>query len=168
MSAVPKLLTTTSELTQTVKELSYYRQIDDKGVAVSATTSVDIQQCFDQHCYLLPLGELRLLNSTLYLPTTASQIDIEVARKNTIKSALMWQNRCLQHDAEDAKPPCCVLVIDIQLNDTLAKFGNSTSTDINSNKKYSKQFSHSFGANYFMEELVLDISETSNMLPVFS
>ena len=164
---MPELLPTNSDISQTIDELACYEQSEAEAitVAVSAMTAVENDSHLQQHCYLLPVGKLRLLNSTLHLPASASKSAIEGARQAVIKTALTWQKRCVPHDKQD-KLSYYVLIIDIQLDNAGA---NTTSANKKSiDKKGTQPLSHSFGASYFMEELVLDITETSSILQVFS
>ncbi len=157
---MPELLPTDSDISKKVDELACYEQTDAEDSAVLAMTNLEDNCHLRQSCYRLPSGTLRLLNSTLHLPAAASKSTIEGARQAVIKSALTWQKRCVQKDEQDEQS-YCVLIIDIRLDDALV---NTFRAD----KKSSQQLSHSFGASYFMEELVLDISETSGVLQVFS
>ncbi|WLP94471.1 hypothetical protein [Psychrobacter sp. M13] len=157
---MPELLPTDSDISKKINELACYEQIDAEPIAVLAMSNLEDNCQLQQSSYLLPSGTLRLLNGTLHLPAAASKGAIEGARQAVIKSALAWQKRCVQKDEQDEQS-YCVLIIDIRLDDALA---NTFKT----NKKSSQQLSHSFGASYFMEELVLDISETSGALQVFS
>lgn len=157
---MPELLPTDSDISKKINELACYEQIDAEPIAVLAMSNLEDNCQLQQSSYLLPSGTLRLLNGTLHLPAAASKGAIEGARQAVIKSALAWQKRCVQKDEQDEQS-YCVLIIDIRLDDAIA---NTFKT----NKKSSQQLSHSFGASYFMEELVLDISETSGALQVFS
>ncbi len=157
---MPELLPTDSDISKKINELACYEQIDAEPIAVLAMSNLEDNCQLQQSSYLLPSGTLRLLNGTLHLPAAASKGAIEGARQAVIKSALAWQKRCVQKNEQDEQS-YCVLIIDIRLDDALA---NTFKT----NKKSSQQLSHSFGASYFMEELVLDISETSGALQVFS
>ncbi len=158
---MPELLPTNSELSQKVDELACYEQTDAQAIAVSAMTAIEDDCHLQQYGYLLPLGKLRLLNSTLHLPASASKDAIEGARQAAIKSALAWQKRCVQQNNNEDVLLYCVLTIDIKLD-------NAVDDVLSTDKKSSRQLSHSFGASYFMEQLVLDISETSSILQVFS
>lgn len=113
---MPELLSTNSELSQKVDELACYEQTDAQAIVVSATTAIEDNCHLQQHCYLLPLGRLRLLNSTLHLPASASKDAIEGARQAAIKSALAWQKRCVQQNNNENVPLYCVLTIDIKLD----------------------------------------------------
>ncbi|MDN5566562.1 MAG: hypothetical protein L0G25_07125 [Psychrobacter sp.] len=157
---MPELLPTDSDISKKVDELACYEQTDAESVAVLAMTTLEDNCYLRQSCYRLPSGTLRLLNSTLHLPAAASKSAIEGARQAVIKSALTWQKRCVQKDKQ-GEQSYCVLILDIRLDDALT---NTFRAD----KKSSQQVSHSFGARYFMEELVLDISETNSVLQVFS
>ena len=122
-----------------------------------------------QYYYQLPLGKLRLLTMTLCLPATTSHTDIEIARKYAIKSALLWHKRCLLSDTsneaiEDDKAPYYVFALDIQLNAT----ANYLPDTDNYNNKTMQSVAHSFGASYFMEELILEVCDEHNPLQIFS
>ncbi len=157
---MPELLPTDSDISKKIDELACYEQIDAEPIAVLAMSNLEDNCQLQQSIYLLPSGTLRLLNGTLHLPAAASKGAIEGARQAVIKSALAWQKRCVQKDEQDEQS-YCVLIIDIRLDNALAN-------TFKANKKSSQQLSHYFGASYFMEELVLDISETSGVLQVFS
>ena len=151
---MPKLILTDADVTESVDELACYLQTDSKDIDFDATYNLATQHNVEQSCYQLLSGKLRLLTITLYLPVVTNNVDIEAARNSSIKSALVWHKRCLQQDANDQMMPYYVLALDIQLQ-------NSTSN-------IKQSVAHSFGARYFMEELVLDSSETTSVLQIFS
>lgn len=164
------------DLTVSNNELSYYLQADAPEIDLPAPLSLEIPHTSQQCFYILPLGKLQLLELTIYLSAATTRDDIEAARVSTLKSALTWQKRCLQKNKQSDIDTAKVLIFDIQLvNETLA-IDYSSDDKGDAEKAYDKKSAalqmtsmpHSFGAGYFMEELVLDINDDTQVLQVFS
>jgi len=126
------------------------------------------QYCAQQYNCLLPLGQLRLLEVILHLPSSISPADIEAVRTAAITSALVWQKSCLSQNEDDQTDCYYALILDIQLN--------SDDIDVNANNVdnsshqgvVSQRLSHHFSARYFKENLVLDASDSVQQLQIFS
>lgn len=173
---MPDSSITSPDLTATNNELSYYLQVDAPEIDLPAPLVLDIlhtsQQCF----YILPLGKLQLLELTIYLSAAATSEDIEAARVSALKSALAWQKRGLQSHKESGFDTAEVLVLDIQLIDETLAIVCGSEEKGDAEKAYDQKSAalqmtsmpHSFGAGYFMEELVLDINDDTQVLQVFS
>lgn len=184
----PKLSSLTSNTQHVTPWLDCYQQSKSSEESLVILLDSKIQHTFEQHNYGLPLGLLRLLKITVYLPAASIQADIERTKILAIKSGIARHKRCLQQD-KDKKERCYyVLTLNIQqaMNETVdthhqAKRGSNSSINIKENTSANNKFvnnnsklntdlyiAHSFGARYFLEELVLDDSETEQGLQVFS
>ncbi|MEK6200538.1 MAG: hypothetical protein N2B60_09960 [Psychrobacter sp.] len=148
-------------------ELACYLQSNTSTMGFFVPLASNTQHSFEQHFYKLPVGELRVLEVTLYLPIASNASEIEAARLSIIKSAIIRQKRCLQLDENNNGVTREVLILDIQLvSDSVLNADNNIEKDNALSDMNS--IVHSFGAHYFMENLVLDIGEDAQMLQVFS
>ena len=154
------LTPTTSDVTQSIDELVYFLQENTIDADFSGIYQLDNKYDIEQSTYILPSGKLRLANLIIYLPMMSEQSAIEIARKSAIKSALIWQKSCLQQENDNVTTLRCVFTLDIKLTNTF----NTNS----SHTQKPRSTSHSFGARYFMEELILDVSESISILQIFS
>jgi len=155
------------ERPHSLDELSCYLQSDTSTVGLSVSLASNTQHSFEQYFYKLLAGDLRILEVRLYLPSTSTVVDIEAARTSIIKSALNWQKRCLQLDEDSKNITRQVLILDIQLiSSSLLNADNSIEKDRGLSD--ATTIMHSFGAHYFIENLVLNIGEDAQMLQVFS
>ena len=156
-------------------ELACYSQAAAMDVALTGMDDIVEQYgaryraCQDQ--YQLPAGKLRQLLLTVYVPVNTSTTDIESIRLTAIKTALAGyqslfsQGRDIQTKQTDIMTRD-VLVFDIQLVDSAAVLNQEHVAS-----QYPKQpnrLPHAFGARYFLEELVVDMSEGGQQLQVFS
>lgn len=175
-------------------ELACYLQSAAIDVTLPAIQTAgqkyDARHSARQYLYQLPAGKLQLLALTLYLPLNASSADISAARMTAIKSALAWhetsasQNKGIENkgierngidrnrtESIDTKNEDTVtishvvLVVDIQLTDDEER--SAAHTDSYQTKPPSR-LKHDFGARYFLEDLVVDMSEAGPQLHVFS
>ena len=115
--------------------------------------------------YQLPLGQLQLLKLLVYLPDDIPSINIESMRKTLIKSALAWHKNELSKQTANLAPTIEVLVFDIQFKSAIGASNNFASKD-NQGGKY-KRLKHSFPASYFMEDLIIDMSDSEQPLQIF-
>jgi hypothetical protein len=161
-TATTLLTVTTSDLTDVTDELACYLQ-----VAAPFCLTLDVDHSAKQYDYALPLGKLCLLDTTLYLPPTSSVMQIESARKLTIKAALAWLKRQASKIQVETAECYYVLTLDIQL----IEHNTNASTDEQGQKDTLDDLArsiHSFGAAYFMEELVIDVNAGLPVLQIFS
>ncbi|MGP4717108.1 hypothetical protein ACTXGL_10770 [Psychrobacter sp. T6-6] len=177
--------TTISDESYLASELACYLQSAAISVTLPAIQTAGQKYDAGQYLYQLPAGKLQLLALTLYLPLDTSSADISAARMTAVKSALAWhkasasQNKSTErNDIEknrtesidtnnkDIEPLCHdVLVVDIQLTDDEER--SAAHTDSHQTKPPSR-LKHDFGARYFLEDLVVDMSEAGPQLHVFS
>ena len=163
---MPNAIDSSSKPTPSLEELACYLQSHTSN-SLSLPSVFDRQHCSYEYLYKLPAGELRVLEVTLYLPIASNASEIEDARLSIIKSAIIRQKRCLQLDENNNAVTREVLILDIQLvSDSVLNADNNIEKDNALSDMNS--IVHSFGAHYFMENLVLDISENAHMLQVFS
>lgn len=165
------------DLTVSNNELSYYLQADAPEIDLPEPLSLEIPHTSQQYFYILPLGKLQLLELTIYLSATSNNDEIEAARISALKSALGWQKRYLQKSKANSVDTADVLILDIQLVDKNFAIDYRSDDKAVAEKAYALKenvappmtsMPHSFGARYFMEELVLDINDDSQVLQVFS
>ena len=155
------LITTVPEWGYLTTELACYLQTDVIAVPLAGMHTLEhqynAQYIARQYAYQLPLGKLSLLEITLYLPFNTASVDIETIRMIVVKSALAWYKAsCSQNEDQVGYD---ALIFDIQL----------VGGDNNSEKQNMPQrLQHSFGARYFLEDLVVDMSESRQQLQVFS
>lgn len=153
-----------------VNELTCYLQKD--AVDIALTNMQHLEHKYDayyraqQYHYQLPLGNLSLLELILYLPAKSSLVDIEAARVAVVKAALIWHKTYLTQHKNNANMSHNILVFDIQLTDKVEEINK---TKINNQQRQSlKRLTHGFGVRYFMEDLVVDMSDSMQQLQVFS
>lgn len=153
-----------------VNELTCYLQKD--AVDIALTNMQHLEHKYDacyraqQYHYQLPLGNLSLLELILYLPAKSSLVDIEAARMAVVKAALIWHKTYLAQHKNNANMSHNVLVFDIQRNDKAEEINK---IKINDQQRQSlKRLTHGFGVRYFMEDLVVDMSDSMQQLQVFS
>ncbi|WP_435979457.1 hypothetical protein [Psychrobacter sp. DM4] len=118
------------------------------------------------HRYQLPLGKMNVVELTLYLPLQSRVSVIKSKRMAMIKAALVWHKLFLMQSTDDSLDSHNLLTFDIQL---YTHDDHANATDLQSMQTHQKtSFEHSFGARYFMEDLVVDMSEDVQQLQVFS
>lgn len=165
--------TAISEVTALAKELSWYLHADAVEIVLSNMSTIEqkynAQYGARLHHYQLPLGQLRLLELTLYLPAGSSSEDIDAARMVTLKAALAWHKSYLaQHKSENSVSRE-VLAFDIQFIDSSRKNSKAELNIPHQQPIQSlKRLTHAFGARYFMEDLVVDMTDSVQQLQVFS
>ncbi|MDE4455219.1 hypothetical protein [Psychrobacter sp. DAB_AL62B] len=116
--------------------------------------------------YRLPLGKLHLLELVVYLPYSISSANVETVRRTAVKSALAWHKIYLSNHKNNQTPTANVLVFDIQFKSASTKAHNLH--DKNVQDGIGKRFKHGFAPRYFMEDLIIDISDSLQPLQIFS
>ncbi len=151
-------MSTTSDLTQATDALACYLQVHDDATP-APVIATELEYSSQHLSYRLPQGDIELINIVIALSNNTTTAAIEEARQAAIKSAMIWQKRnflantAVHNESEITSH--YVLVLNI----------------VPADQKTSQRLisvTHSFGARYFMEELLLDINETSDVLSVFS
>lgn len=117
-----------------------------------------------QFQYKLALGNLQLLALTLYLPFDTDLADIETARMSTVKAVLAWYKTSLAQKKDSVAVGYDAFIFDIQLVDEF----NKSNSDSDEEHSTSTRLKHHFGVHYFLEELVVDMSDSSQQLQMFS
>ncbi|WP_320158704.1 hypothetical protein, partial [Psychrobacter immobilis] len=131
--------------------------------ALEATHKIQYQA--QQLTYHLPLGELQLSELRVYLPEGILAADIESVRKTAIKAVLAWHKGYLSGQKADIAQTIEVLVCDIQFKNDIEESSNVADKD-NRHGKY-KRLKHDFPARYFMEDLIIDMSDNGQLLQIF-
>ncbi len=169
---VPRSNVTPSNITATHKELTYYLQADGLEIDLPVSFLPKLSYSAQQYWYLLPLGELRLLELTVYLPINTNDVDLEESRIAAIKSALTWHKQLSLQGVGSSTNTANVLIVDIQLMNKNAvnnnSFGAQSDKDSYIAKPPMTSIAHSFGASYFTKELAWDINNETPLLQVFS
>ena len=114
--------------------------------------------------YQLPLGKLHLLELVVYLPSSIASADIETVRKTAIKSALAWHEIYLSNHKHSHTLTAQVLVFDIQFKSDI---NDNSLNNKNTQNDVVRRMKHSFTARYFMEDLIVDVSDIQQ-LQIFS
>ena len=115
--------------------------------------------------YQLPLGQLQLLKLLVYLPDDIPSTAIESMRKTLIKSALAWHKNELSKQTANLAPTIEVLVFDIQFKSAIGASNNSANKDSQGGKY--KRLKHGFPVCCFMEDLIIDMSDSEQPLQIF-
>ena len=150
-------------------ELACYLQSDALDIVLPNVQVFEISYHAKCHArkfiYQLPLGELQLLKLLVYLPDDMPSTAIESMRKALIKSALAWHKNELSKQIANLAPTIEVLVLDIQFKSAIGASNNFASKD-NQSGKY-KRLKYSFPASYFMEDLIINMSDSEQPLQIF-
>ena len=150
-------------------ELACYVQTDKLEMLLPAIQALEathkIQYQAQKLAYHLPLGELQLSELVVYLPEGMLAADIESVRKTAIKSVLAWHKGYLSGQKADIAHTIEVLVFDIQFKSDIEESSNVADKD-NRHGKY-KRLKHDFPARYFMEDLIIDMSDNGQLLQIF-
>ncbi|MDX1787417.1 MAG: hypothetical protein R3205_04895 [Psychrobacter sp.] len=150
-------------------ELACYVQTDNLEMLLPAIQALEaphkIQYKAQKLAYHLPLGELQLSELVVYLPEGMLAADIESVRKTAIKSVLAWHKGYLSGQKADIAHAIEVLVFDIQFKNDIEESSNVADKD-NRHGKY-KRLKHDFPARYFMEDLIIDMSDNGQLLQIF-
>ena len=153
-----------------VNELTCYLQ--KEAVDIALTNMQHLEHKYDayyraqQYHYQLPLGNLSLLELILYLPAKSSLVDIKAARMAVVKAALIWHKTYLTQHKNNANISHNILVFDIQRTDKAEEINKIKIN--NQQRQLLKRLTHGFGVRYFMEDLVVDMSDSMQQLQVFS
>jgi hypothetical protein len=150
-------------------ELACYVQTDNLEMILPAIQALEaphkIQYQAQKLAYHLPLGELQLSELVVYLPEGMLAADIESVRKTAIKSVLAWHKGYLSGQKADMVHAIEVLVFDIQFKSDIEESSHVADKD-NRHGKY-KRLKHDFPARYFMEDLIIDMSDSGQLLQIF-
>lgn len=150
-------------------ELACYVQTDNLEMILPAIQALEaphkIQYQAQKLAYHLPLGELQLSELVVYLPEGMLAADIESVRKTAIKSVLAWHKGYLSGQKADVAHAIEVLVFDIQFKSDIEESSHVADKD-NRHGKY-KRLKHDFPARYFMEDLIIDMSDSGQLLQIF-
>ena len=150
-------------------ELACYVQTDKLEMLLPAIQALEathkIQYQAQKLAYHLPLGELQLSELVVYLPEGMLAADIESVRKTAIKSVLAWHKGYLSGQKADMVHAIEVLVFDIQFKSDIEESSHVADKD-NRHGKY-KRLKHDFPARYFMEDLIIDMSDSGQLLQIF-
>ncbi len=150
-------------------ELACYVQTDNLEMILPAIQALEaphkIQYQAQKLAYHLPLGELQLSELVVYLPEGMLVADIESVRKNAIKLVLAWHKGYLSGQKADVAHAIEVLVFDIQFKSDIEETSHVADKD-NRHGKY-KRLKHDFPARYFMEDLIIDMSDNGQLLQIF-
>ncbi|WP_162799534.1 hypothetical protein [Psychrobacter proteolyticus] len=151
-------------------ELVSYLQADAMAVTLAGMYTIEheynAQYIARHYQYQLPLGKLQLLELTLYLPYDTESADIDAVRMTAVKSALSWYKSLSSQNEDNILAGYEALIFDIQL----VGGGSSLSQGDREDEKNSalQRLKHNFGVRYFLEDLVVDMSESMQQLQVFS
>ena len=150
-------------------ELACYVQTDKLEMLLPAIQALEathkIQYKAQKLAYHLPLGELQLSELVVYLPEGMLAADIESVRKTAIKTVLAWHKGYLSGQKADIAHAIEVLVFDIQFKSDIEESSNVADKDSQHGK--SKRLKHDFTARYFMEDLIIDMSDNGQLLQIF-
>ena len=150
-------------------ELACYVQTDNLEMILPAIQALEaphkIQYQAQKLAYHLPLGELQLSELVVYLPEGMLAADIESVRKTAIKSVLAWHKGYLSGQKADMVHAIEVLVFDIQFKSDIEESSHVADKD-NRHGKY-KRLKLDFPARYFMEDLIIDMSDSGQLLQIF-
>ena len=150
-------------------ELACYVQTDNLEMLLPAIQALEathkIQYQAQKLAYHLPLGELQLSELVVYLPEGMLAADIESVRKTAIKSVLAWHKGYLSGQKADVAHAIEVLVFDIQFKNDIEESSHIADKD-NRHGKY-KRLKHDFPVRYFMEDLIIDMSDNGQLLQIF-
>lgn len=150
-------------------ELACYVQTDNLEMILPAIQALEaphkIQYQAQKLAYQLSLGELQLLELVVYLPEGMPAADIESVRNTAIKAVLAWHKGYLSGQKANMVSTIEVLVFDIQFKSDIEESSNVADRD-NRHGKY-KRLKHDFPARYFMEDLIIDMSDNGQLLQIF-
>lgn len=174
--------TATSEWGYLGNELACYLQTVALETILPSMQTIEIRYeakyAAWQYHYRLPLGKLQLLTLTVTLPSETSLAKIESVRMAAVKAALAWHKSYTSQSKDAQLLSYDVLIVDIQFGE-YAKSSDNNDSDNNSDSKINiennrrssdlvKRVTHEFAARYFMEDLVVDISDSGQQLQIFS
>ena len=150
-------------------ELACYLQSDALDIVLPNVQVFEISHHAKCHArkfiYQLPLGQLQLLKLLVYLPDDMPSTAIESMRKTLIESALAWHKNELSKQTANLAPTIEVLVFDIQFKRAIGASNNFANNDSQGGKY--KRLKHGFPDSYFMEDLIIDMSDSEQPLQIF-
>ncbi len=168
---------TTAERSCLANALICYVQSD--AVAITLANMQALEHQYGVHYnaqrshYQLPSGKLSLFELVLYLPVDSdladskpADVDIASIRMAALKAALAWQKTYLSQNKENEALGYDVLVVDIQFTKHI-----NSNTQFHNNGQHNNppnRLKHDFGVRYFMEDLIVDTSDSTRQLQVFS
>ena len=165
---MPNSTTVISDLGYLDNELACYLHADVLGIVLPNMQAMkdNYDAAYDAryYDYQLPLGNLHLLEQVVYLPDSIASADIETIRKTAIKSALAWHEIYLSNHKHSHSVTAQVLVFDIQFKSDI---NDNRLNNKNTQNDRVKRMKHSFTARYFMEDLIVDMSDVQQ-LQIFS
>ena len=165
---MPNSTTAISDLGYLDNELACYLRADVLGIALpnmqAMKDNYDAEYDAQYYDYRLPLGNLHLLELVVYLPDSIASADVETVRKTAIKLALAWHKIYLSNHKYSHTLTAQVLVFDIQFKSDI---NDNRLNNKNTQNDLVKRMKHSFTARYFMEDLIVDMSNVQQ-LQIFS
>ena len=165
--------TATSEWGYLANELACYLQAAALDIVLPNLQTIEAryeaQYAARQYHYQLPLGKLQLLTLTVTLPSETSLAKIESVRMAAVKAALAWHKSYISQSKDNQLLSYDVLVVDIQFSEHAESSSNNSNFENNRQlSKLPKRLKHEFAARYFMEDLVVDMSDGGQQLQIFS
>lgn len=163
------LTTVISDKSSLGTELACYVQSDSLKIVLPSLNAIDAthkaQYKAQKTPYSLPLGQLQLLELVIYLPDAIPAIDIESVCKTAMTSVLAWHKQYLSKHKKSLTRAVEVGVIDI-------RFTSSTNTlkcydDSHIQSDTEQCLRHNFAANLVMEDLIIDLNDRQQSLPIF-
>ena len=152
-------------------ELACYVQTDKLEMLLPAIQALEathkIQYKAKKLAYHLVLGELQLSELVVYLPEGMLAADIESVRKTAIKAVLAWHKGYLSGQKADMVHAIEVLVFDIQFKSDIEESSHVADKDKDNRHGKSEHLEHNFPARYFMEDLIIDMSDSGQLLQIF-
>ena len=165
---MPNSTTAISDLGYLDNELACYLHADVLEIVLpnmqAMKDNYDAAYDAQYYDYRLPLGNLYLLELVVYLPDSVASADVETIRKTAIKSAVAWQKIYLSNHKDSHTLTAQVLVFDIQFKSDI---NDNRLNNKNTQNDRVKRMKHSFTARYFMEDLIVDMSDVQQ-LQIFS
>lgn len=138
-------------------ELACYLQSEVLEIELPAVqalvTSYNGQYKAQKYDYQLPLGQLRLLSLSIYLPEDIVAGYIENVRKTAIESISAWRNDYLTRYKDKIEATTYAVVFDIQFK--------------NAYQNTNDRLQHEFISNEFRDGLSLEINASEPPLQVF-
>lgn len=138
-------------------ELACYLQSEVLEIVLPAVqalvTSYNGQYKVQKYDYQLPLGQLQLLNLSIYLPEDIGAGHIENVRKTAIESIAAWRNNYLTKYKDKIEATTYAVVFDIQFR--------------NIYQNTNDRLQHEFNGNEFRDGLSSEINASEPPLQVF-
>ena len=151
---------TSSDIFPLIEWLTNYLLVDESPDSSSNVTHNGDEKSTTQNVYQLPLGQLRVLKINPGLSSSDTKTNLEATRLAAIKFALRWKKRLLKQDKIKQITSAYVLVLEID--------SSATSDNLVTGASEGKRLSHSFGAQYAIDNLATDTEESGSALQVFN